>query len=72
MIIGSHSMAESLGELIHLPMDMFLNKTCACGSAMRECDLWPDVMRKMGVDPLIDPYALNLGYAIAKVGDARK
>jgi len=29
-------------------------------------------MRRMGVDPFGDPYALNLGYAIAEVGDARR
>lgn len=71
MMLGSHSTAESLGELIHLPMDMALNRSCACGSAMRDCSLWPQVMRRTGVDPLTDPYGLNLGYALAKVGDAR-
>lgn len=71
MMLGSHSTAESVGEVIHLPMDMALNKSCACGSPMRDCSLWPEVMRRMNVDPLGDPYALNLGYALAKVGDAR-
>jgi len=71
MMLGSHSAAESLGEVIHLPMDMALNRSCACGSAMQDCNLWPQVMRRIGVDPLADPYALNLGYALAKVGDAR-
>lgn len=71
MMLGSHSTAESLGELIHLPMDMALNRGCACGRAMQDCSLWPQVMRNIGVDPLVDPYALNLGYALAKVGDAR-
>lgn len=72
MMLGSHSTAESVGELIHLPMDMALNNDCACGSAMRDCILWPEVMRRMGVDPIGDPYALNLGYAIAKVGDSKR
>lgn len=71
MMLGSHSEAESMGELINLPMDMALNRGCACGSAMRDCSLWPQVMRRMGVDPVADPYALNLGYSLAKVGDAR-
>lgn len=72
MMLGSHPTAESVGELIHLPMDMALNNNCACGSAMRECSLWPEVMRRMGVDPVGNPYALNLGYAIAKLGDAKR
>lgn len=71
MILGSHSTAESLGELINLPMDMALNRGCACGSPMRDCNLWPEVLRRMGVDPVGDPYALSLGYSLAKVGDAR-
>lgn len=72
MLLGSHSTAESVGELIHLPMDMALNNDCACGSPMRDCSLWPEVMRRMGGDPVGDPYALNLGYAIAKVGDSKR
>lgn len=72
MMLGSHSTAESLGELINLPMDMALNRGCACGSAMHDCNLWPEVMRRMGVDPMGDPYGLNLGYALAKVGDAKR
>lgn len=72
MMLGSHTTAESLGELINLPMDMALNRGCACGSAMRDCSLWPEVMRRMGVDPVGDPYALSLGYTLAKVGDAKR
>lgn len=72
MILGSHSTAESLGELINLPMDMALNRGCACGSAMRDCSLWPEVMRRMRVDPARDPYALVLGHTLAKMGDARR
>ncbi len=72
MMLGSHSAAESAGELFHLPMDMALNNNCLCGKAMRDCNLWPEVMRRMGVDPVSDPYALNLGYVIAKVGDGRR
>lgn len=69
MLLGSHAAAESLGEIVNLPMDMALNSQCACGSAMRECVLWPEVMRRMGVDPLRDPYRLNLGYSLPTVGD---
>lgn len=71
MMLGSHSEAESMGELINLPMDMAMNRGCACGRTMRDCSLWPEVMRRMELSP-DKPYALNLGYALAKVGDARK
>lgn len=72
MMLGSHPRCESIGELVHLPMDMATNRTCTCGTPMRDCSLWPEVMRRMGVDPVADPYALNLGYVIAKVGDKRR
>ncbi len=72
MMIGSHSTAESLGELVHLPMDMALNTECVCGTAMHNCTLWPKVMRRMGVGPVDDPYALNLGYSIATLGDVKR
>lgn len=72
MLLGSHSTAESLGELINLPMDMALNRGCACGNPMRDCGLWPEVMHRMGVDPVVDPYALVLGYTLAKVGDVKR
>lgn len=72
MMLGSHPKVESTGELIHLPMDMALNRPCACGSPMQECSVWPDVMRHMGVDPRNDPYGLNLGYVTAKVGDSKR
>lgn len=72
MMLGSHPRCESIGELVHLPMDMATNRICTCGQPMNDCSLWPEVMRRMGVDPLLDPYALNLGYVIAKVGDRRR
>jgi len=72
MLLGSHSSAESLGELVNLPMDMALNRECACGHGMQDCGLWPQVMRRMRVDPIEAPYALRLGYGIAKIGDARR
>jgi hypothetical protein len=72
MMLGSHSASESLGELINLPMDMAMNRECACRSTMHTCDLWPEVVRRMGVDPIRNPYALNLGYASAKVGDRKR
>lgn len=72
MMLGSHPRCESIGELVHLPMDMATNRNCTCGEPMQACSLWPEVMRRMGVDPVADPYALNLGYVIAKVGDKRR
>lgn len=72
MLMGSHPHVESTGELVHLPMDMALNRSCACGSSMQKCIIWPRVMRHMGVDPERDPYGLNLGYVIAKVGDKKR
>lgn len=72
MLLGSHPRCESIGELVHLPMDMAMNNTCACGQPMTNCTLWPEVMRRLGVDPRADPYALNLGYSIPKVGDKQR
>lgn len=72
MMLGSHPQCESLGELVHLPMDMAMNRNCTCGEPMQACGLWPEVMRRMGVDPALDPYALDLGYVMAKVGDKRR
>ncbi len=72
MMLGSHPRCESIGELVNLPMDMAINRTCTCGQSIRDCSLWPVVMRRMGIDPMADPYALNLGYVMAKVGDKRR
>jgi hypothetical protein len=72
MMLGSHPRCESVGELIHLPMDMALNSNCGCGQSMQNCSVWPQVMRRMHVDPRGDPYALDLGYAIAMVGDKKR
>ena len=72
MLLGSHSRAESVGELVHLPMDMKLNNACACGSPIQGCPVWSQVMQRMRVNPEIDPYALDLGYALPKVGDPQR
>lgn len=69
MLLGSHSRAESIGEVINLPMDLALDSPCACGRPIQQCDLWPEVVRGLGVDPRLDPYALNLGYTMPTVGD---
>lgn len=72
MMLGSHPCCESIGELVHLPMDMAMNKQCGCGHPMQKCGLWPVVMNRMGVDPRKDPYILNLGYALPMVGDKKR
>jgi hypothetical protein len=72
MMLGSHSRAESVGELIHLPMDTAMNKNCTCGESMRNCPLWSKVLLRMGVAPEDDPYKLDLGYVNAKVGDSKR
>jgi hypothetical protein len=72
MMLGSHPRCESVGEVLHLPMDMAMNRDCACGQPMKSCMLWPSVVKTMGIDPYADPYALNLGYVVAKVGDKRR
>jgi hypothetical protein len=71
MMLGSHSAATSLGELNNLPMDMAMNRRCACGDAMQDCSLWSQVIQRMGADCKLDPYKLNLGYTLAKMGDSR-
>lgn len=71
MLIGSHPQCESLGEVVLLPMEFALDRVCTCGSQIRECPLWSDVARRLGVDPVHDPYGLNLGYLSIKFGDPR-
>ncbi|MDP1788086.1 sulfotransferase [Nitrosomonas sp.] len=71
MVIGAHSMCESLGELVLLPMEFAMNTSCTCGNEMRRCPLWSEVGCRLGIDVKNDPYALNLGFIRAKVGDPR-
>jgi sulfotransferase family protein len=62
MLIGSHAECESLGEVVLLPMEFATNRTCTCGVNIRECKLWSEVARRLGLDTDNDPYALHLGY----------
>lgn len=71
MYLGSHSMCESVGELSFLPMDLALNRTCGCGSSIRQCQLWSNVTKAMGVDADINSYALNVGFLNPTVGDPK-
>jgi Sulfotransferase family len=46
LILGSHSRAESVGELKHLPTVMAgpTNRRCACGLTISECSFWAEVI----------------------------
>jgi hypothetical protein len=69
LVLGSHSQAASLGELIQLPKNIALNTQCTCGEPVRTCKTWSAVIhrlsRKLGVDLLEHPYALQMGYGLA-------
>ena len=71
LMIGSHSKAESLGEVSHLPKNISLNSLCGCGKPVQSCSMWQDVLtmvsNNLGTDILKNPYALNLGYINPKV-----
>jgi hypothetical protein len=68
MLIGSHPECESLGEVVLLPMEFAANRACTCGTNIRECTLWSEVARRLGVDTENDPYALHLGYLKTRPG----
>jgi hypothetical protein len=72
MLLGSHPAAESLGELINLPMDLAIDKNCACGTSVRSCSLWSRVVPRVCPHAARDYYALNLGYALASFGDPKR
>lgn len=66
LLLGSHSKATSLGQVVQLPKNLALNAPCACGAAVRSCDFWQRIVRalgdQIGADLMANPYALNLGY----------
>ena len=68
MVIGSHPMCESLGELLVLPMEFAQDHSCTCGQKIRACPLWSKVALSLKLDVENDPYALNLGYIRAAIG----
>lgn len=69
LLIGSHSQIASLGEISQLSKNIALNTLCSCGAALKSCEVWTDVLRrvgaKIGVDIVADPYALHMGYPLA-------
>ncbi len=66
LMLGSHSCIESLGEITQLPKNIALNTECCCGVAIRECEFWNSVVKKLdaelGLDIAKKPYSLNLGF----------
>jgi hypothetical protein len=66
LLIGSHSRAASLGEITQLPKNISLNTLCSCGSKVRSCEVWQDIIHKLNnklnIDIINNPYSLNLGY----------
>jgi Sulfotransferase family len=71
LLLGSHSRIASLGEIDHLPKNLALNTLCSCGSPVRSCAVWSEVIsrlsNKLAIDLMADPYALNMGYPKASV-----
>lgn len=70
-LLGAHSKIESLGEISHLPKNLKLNTQCTCGQPVRSCAVWQEVIKLMsshlGIDIMMNPYALNLGYLTPRV-----
>lgn len=66
LMTGGHPDVLSLGEIVHLPKNIALNTLCSCGTPVKECELWNDVISQMvknnGCDYIKYPYELNLGH----------
>ncbi len=71
LVLGSHSQIESLGEIEHLSKNISLNTACTCGETVRGCPVWKNVIqtagKKLAVDILSSPYALNMGFPSPQV-----
>lgn len=76
LLVGSHSRVASLGEITYLPRSIVRGATCSCGTPVRECEFWKEVVtevgRKMGKDLFADPYALDLGLMMGMHRDQSK
>ena len=66
LLLGSHSQIESLGEINQLSKNISLNSVCTCGTPVRSCRLWKEVIkelnRKLNINIFENPYSLNIGY----------
>ncbi|MEW6233121.1 MAG: sulfotransferase [Chloroflexota bacterium] len=66
LLIGSHSAAESLGEVSHLAKNIALNTKCSCGEPVRACSFWqrviPELERRLNLEIWRRPYSLELGF----------
>jgi len=69
MLAGSHSQVASLGEVNQLSKNIALNSQCGCGAEIGSCELWSEVIRRVGrqmnIDVLTNPYGLHMGYPLA-------
>jgi hypothetical protein len=66
LLLGSHPIAMSLGEITQLPKNLALNSLCSCGAAVRQCPIWRAVVERLATERAFerirdDPYVLNLG-----------
>ncbi|MGH8547097.1 MAG: sulfotransferase family protein [Methylococcales bacterium] len=63
MLLGSHSLVESLGEFSFLGKAIARNEACSCGLRIRECRNWQRVFDRVreekGIDLLEAPYAMR-------------
>ena len=71
LLLGSHTGIASLGEIDHLSKNLALNTTCSCGTPVRACPVWIEIISRLGaslgIDINADPYRLHLGYPKASV-----
>lgn len=66
LLLGSHRSAFALGEITHMPKNLALNTTCSCGTPVRNCALWGEVVERLTRQKRFArirerPYDLNLG-----------
>jgi hypothetical protein len=67
LLLGSHRNAIALGEITQMPKNLALNTLCGCGTPVRDCALWGDVVGRLARhEPFARirerPYDLNLGF----------